>query len=136
MSFEPAKKIKDIESENEAHRALMCVAHNCPNRWTVDAGSGRLCSKHAWADPLDWGAITQQIHAGAFTKAHRYEEPPRVMTKDEKIGTLLKLKDLFKMPQDPKDWAYRLQERERKGEKLSEIQRKMYRGALRVRDDA
>jgi hypothetical protein len=58
------------------------------------------------------------------------------MTKDEKIGTLLKLKDLFKMPQDPKDWAYRLQERERKGEKLSEIQRKMYRGALRVRDDA
>lgn len=128
--------INEIEKDVEASKALMCVAHNCPNRWSVDAGSGRLCSKHAWADPLDWGAITQQINAGAFTKVHRYTEPAEPMTKEQKIATLLKLKDLFKMPQEPKSWAYRLQERDRNGEKLSDLQRKMYREALRIKDDA
>lgn len=135
MSFEPARKIKDIESENEAERALMCAAHNCPNRWSVDAGHGRLCSKHAWADPLDWGHITQQIHAGEFTKVRRHQDPPHRMTEQEKVATLLNLKDMIKKPIDFKAWAHKLKERESNGEQLTRLQRSMYRRALGIRDD-
>lgn len=134
MSFEPPKKVKDIESDQQALSAIKCAAHGCPNNWTVDAGQSKLCSRHAWADPLDWGAITQEIHAGAFTRINKTQEPVRRLTKDQKIDTLLKLKDVLKAPVDPKEWAVRLRDREMGGDKLTEMQRKAWRAALKHKE--
>ena len=59
MSFK--KKIEDemVKDDYEA-KSLMCQATGCPNKWSVHMGS-RLCSKHAWADPMDWGSITSKL---------------------------------------------------------------------------
>lgn len=136
MSFKPANLPKNFESEMEAESKLMCQAHNCPNRWSVDIGHGKLCSAHAWADPMDWGVITGEINSRNITSLQRHEEPvSNPISLEEKIETLKLLKTLFKTPQDPKAWAHRLRERERNGENLSRVQRDAWREALRVRDD-
>jgi hypothetical protein len=47
--------------------SLMCCAHGCPNRWTVDSGDRgihRLCSAHAWSDRDRWPSITNQQRLG------------------------------------------------------------------------
>lgn len=140
MSYlESKKKFADekIAAEVESENKLMCQAHNCPNRWSVDAGNGRLCSAHAWADPMDWGAITQRIHSAQFTKVSRAPEPPMdPMTPEEKRYVLQRLAEAFKAPKDYKAWAYALKAREEAGEQLSPLKRKMWRTALKVRDDA
>ena len=63
-------------------QALMCHAHGCPNRWSVDAGKGRCCSAHAWADQNRWPEITQQqwdeterARLAGEDKPLRYVEP-------------------------------------------------------------
>ena len=134
MTFKPADK--QIEKELDAEAKLMCQAHNCPNKWSVDAGQGRLCSAHAWSDPMDWGGITQRIHAGQFTKTPKYEEPAKPMTLEEKRQTLRDLAALLKTPTDPKAWAYNLKSREEAGEEMSLLKKQMWRSALRIRDDA
>ena len=57
---------------------LMCSAHGCPNRWSVNMGKP-LCSAHAWADPEHWGAITARIlgrrHLGEEHGIASYYEP-------------------------------------------------------------
>ena len=45
---------KDEPQDNLDH--LMCQAHGCPNRWSVDRGS-RLCSAHAWEEPHKWQKV-------------------------------------------------------------------------------
>jgi len=47
---------------------LMCSAHGCPNRWSVNMGKP-LCSAHAWAEPEHWGAITARISARNIGKS-------------------------------------------------------------------
>lgn len=136
MSFQPAN-VKRIEADMDAESKLMCQAHNCPNRWSVDIGHGKLCSAHAWADPMDWGMITGEINSRRITGlTHR--EPPanNPIPLEEKLEILNIMRTLFKVPQDPKAWAHRLRERERNGETLSKVQRDAWREALRVRDDA
>lgn len=140
MSYlESKKKFADekIAAEVESENKLMCQAHNCPNRWSVDAGNGRLCSAHAWSDPMDWGAITQRIHSAQFTKVSRTPEPPMdPMTPEEKRYVLQRLAEAFKAPKDYKAWAHNLRDREAAGEELSPLKRKMWRDALKVKHDA
>ena len=38
---------RQIANEDWSSTQLMCIAHGCPNRWSVDAGNGRLCHWHA-----------------------------------------------------------------------------------------
>lgn len=124
-----------LENEIEAESKLMCQAHNCPNKWSVDAGQGRLCSAHAWADPMEWGAVTQRIHSAQFTKTTKYQEPMEPMTLEEKKYVLQQLAAAFKAPKDYKAWAHNLKAREESGEDLTPLKRQMWRSALKVRDD-
>lgn len=56
MSFVKAATSEKGEDQN----SLLCTAHGCPNLWSVNMGR-KLCSKHAWSDPKDWGLVTQRI---------------------------------------------------------------------------
>jgi hypothetical protein len=59
-------------SENQDDSKLMCSAHGCPNRWTVNMGRP-LCSAHQWADPADWGAVTAKLNGMNLVKPSYYE---------------------------------------------------------------
>lgn len=115
--------------------SLDCQAFGCPNRWSVDQGS-RLCSAHAWADPIDWPSITRRIQSSQMTKQEPYHEPAEPMTIEEKRYVLQRLAEGFKAPKDHKAWAYHLKDREAAGEELSPLKKQLWRTALRHRDDA
>lgn len=132
MGLSNSSKWKDVEVENEAEKRLMCGAHNCSNRWSVDAGQGRLCSAHAWSDPMDWGRITSEVNSRALMRQTAYQEPVEPMSLDEKRYVLNEFKKIMAPRNDHKDWAKRLRQRESDGEILNDIQRKMWRAALRV----
>ncbi len=112
---------------------MMCSAHGCPNRWSVDAGAGRLCSAHAWASTHDWPRITQAqidaetqraIDAQSPKEAHRYVTPDPA-----KLHRYLrKMSDAIRNAQrNPRAWADRLREREEAGEMLTIAQREAWR---------
>lgn len=118
---------KDVPLDDMQH--LMCQAHGCPNRWTVQI-EGALCSDHAWADLKDWPKITE----AQYHKRNTWVKPPlaKPVTRDEKIEILKSFKDLLtEKPIHPKAWAYRLQDREKAGEVLSRVQKEAWRTALR-----
>lgn len=130
-------KAKEIERQNEEYNRLNCAAYNCPNRWSVDAGNGRLCGAHAWADPMDWGRITAHENSkaimGASKAAPEVVEP---FSQAEKVYVLNEFKKALQaMNRDPKAWAHRLRDREYAGDELSNYQRKMWRQALGVEHD-
>ncbi len=130
-------KAKEIERQNEEYNLLNCAAYNCPNRWSVDAGNGRLCSAHAWSDPMDWGRISAHENSktimGAGKAAPEAVEP---FSQAEKVYVLNECNNaLQSMNRDPKAWAHRLREREYAGENLSNYQRKMWRQAMGVEHD-
>ena len=142
------QKIDEFQQEDDDYNRLMCSAHNCPMEWTVNMGTP-LCSFHAWADKHDWPAITDKLITKAalgtmptFQKvAQKYEQgggSTGMVTLEEKQAILLELKKVVQGfgRQDPKAWAYALKAREEAGEQLSPLKRKMWRDALRVRDDA
>jgi hypothetical protein len=110
-------------------RALMCSAHQCPNRWSVDNGSGRLCSAHAWSDRLEWPAITAQQHWQETERARKSTEPKPPAPKVDKAEVIRKLQ-AFAGGQTGKAWAYALRDREQAGELLPKAHRDMWRAAL------
>lgn len=116
---------------------LMCVANGCPNRWSVDAGNGRLCSAHAWAEPHQWPEITQQQQWDETERARSNAAPTPTHsmppTRQDKVEILTRLRGLFaRDDQRPRDWAYALKEREESGRRVTPAQREMWRAALRV----
>jgi len=130
MTFKPAAK---VETETESN--LSCQAHNCPRSWSVAIGGSKLCSAHAWADPIDWGAITSRINSARISRNMGYQEPMEPMTPDEKRYVLQRLAGSLKSPKDYKAWAHRLKEREERGDRLTAVQQQMWRSVLKVRDD-
>ncbi len=128
---------ENSEKQNEGYNRLNCVAHNCPNRWSVDAGNGRLCSAHAWADPMDWGRITAHENSKVMMATRKAApEPVAPFSHEEKVFVLGEFKKALQaMNRDPKAWAHRLRERELSGENLSNYQRKCWRQALGVEHD-
>jgi hypothetical protein len=42
-------------------RGLMCRAHGCPMKWSVQTGEVTACSYHAWEDPKSWPQITDRL---------------------------------------------------------------------------
>lgn len=140
MSLMKAKARAEHAQSNGGDEAqLMCVAHNCPNRWTVDNGGGHLCSAHAFRNPVEWPSITAEQQWNETERAQRRNEP-RIdkppLTLPEKKAILHKLQVLInKMrnsPRDPKAWAYALKGMEEEGLHLSEVQKRAWRDALRV----
>ena len=124
-------KFDKEEPQVDAYGHLMCIAHNCPNRWSVDAGNGRLCSRHAWVDSSKWGQVTRDM--AAETSYGQSSQDVRQYSQDEKLEILRKLEKVG-LPSDPRLWAKALQERENRGERLSSFQKSAWREALGVRE--
>jgi hypothetical protein len=52
----------DDTQVDTSEQRLMCFAHGCPNKWSVQIGGGKpLCSAHQWSDSSDWGSITSKL---------------------------------------------------------------------------
>lgn len=111
---------------------MRCGASGCPNRWSVDGGSGRLCSAHAWADAKQWPSITREQQAREADRAmygSTTSRPVRTVSKAEALEKLATLR--INEPKDPLDWARKLKARDEAGERLTPAQREMYQAALR-----
>jgi hypothetical protein len=124
-----------IANEAAPDRAQLCAANGCPNRWSV--GPARLCSAHARADRHLWPQITQE-QADAETdrsiaaQMPKPEPGPRRGPRPDEIEAMRRLSV---GSADPKAWAKRLREREERGERLTGLQRSMWREALKVCSD-
>lgn len=119
---------------------LMCQAHGCPNRWTVDL-HGQLCSAHGWADPHDWPEITQREIWNETERIRLREDAPPASVRHvdhARLGVwLTRLADRMKRcAAEPRAWAVRLRDREAAGEKLSLVQRNAWRSELPEREPA
>lgn len=124
-------KFDKTETE-EGRSSLMCKAHGCPNRWSVDLGGGGLCSRHAWVDPSKWGQMTREMTSEASLGYPA--STVREISENEKLEILRRLENLGRNPN--KVWAEALRERENSGERLTSYQRSAWREALRVQDEA
>lgn len=125
-------ELRDQMAVEDAQRdtSLMCSAHGCPNRWSVD--TGHLCSAHAWSEPARWPEVTQQqrdnetqraIEASAPKVAPRYIKPDPVKLR----RYLTKLSDGIRNAQrNPRAWSVALKEREEAGEVLTAAQREAW----------
>ena len=129
-----------ISDDDHAERALMCCAHGCPNRWSVDGPSGRCCSAHAWAPTGHWPGITAQQNDAATHRAFAaaqmsasiddagHRTRPASPTEREAISRALQGGARARGVQ----WAKRLLVREGRGDRLTLAQREMWRDALMV----
>ncbi len=86
-----------------------------------------------------WGDITnEQLRLWAAKQGAdsqpRYR-PVSVMTEAQKRAAIAKLSELARSTdRDPKAWAYKLRDKERRGERLSAIQRSAWREVLHEHD--
>ena len=66
-------KFDSIENNKEdySEQRLMCSAHGCPNKWSVQVGGSKpMCSAHQWSDPSEWGSITARLNAQRLVTPH------------------------------------------------------------------
>lgn len=129
------KRDKAIANEVLDTSGLMCSAHGCPNRWSIDSadkGIGRLCSAHAWVDPMRWPMVTQECLDALSERAVRVDEPTtKKLTYAERVDALTRLREIGLLTKrDPKEWARGLQRREARGDRLTSAQRAMWRAAI------
>lgn len=119
---------KSDDTDTQGESLLMCRAHGCPNRWSVDIGGG-LCSRHAWVEPAKWGEVTRSMTSeSAFGVKEAREAADR--TRFEIVR-----KAYAKAREPAKAWAEALRDREESGERLSLYQKACWREALGVRDE-
>lgn len=129
-----------------AGRELMCGAEGCPHRWSLDAGSGRLCSFHAWAPSHLWPRITQErldAMADRALRAQRQEQmpQPRPVSFAEKRAILAQLRDAASAPKKTgrATWAREILSRAKEGERISPLVLRMAQevaGKLKARREA
>jgi hypothetical protein len=95
-AFSESRRDKAIANDALAQGDLMCRAHGCPNRWSVDTdGRSKLCSAHAWVDPGIWPQITQQEQDLALMRAQRPTPAPSpALTGEDKRAILAQLRTL------------------------------------------
>ena len=119
--------------------SLMCGAHGCPNRWSIDPP--RMCGAHAWSDPHLWPQITQEQRDAETQRAIAAVSPPapqRFVKPDPlKLSRYLRrLADGIASAQhSPRAWADRLREREDAGERLTPAQKEAWRSGQGVREE-
>jgi hypothetical protein len=75
-STRPSRTDQRVADEAAVDQSLLCSAHGCPNRWSVDAGHGKACRAHAWAQPHDWPQITVEQQDAETDRALRAMQPP------------------------------------------------------------
>lgn len=121
---------------------LMCQAQGCPNRWSVDAGSGRLCSAHAWVGRHLWPQITQEQQDAETERVYRAQFPAQraapIVDKGAAIAALRAfVASLRSSQRDGRQWARRLRYCELKrdgvlpnGQRMTQYQRDAWRSVL------
>jgi hypothetical protein len=125
-----------VANDMDSQRDLMCAAQGCPNLWSVDAGSGRLCSWHGWSAPHLWPQITQAQQSAHVDRAYRAQHQPapaaRSMSRAEKIQIIAALRDLAAQPKTAgaRSWAHRIVARHDAGEKVTPLVLRMARDVL------
>ena len=130
----------------EDHR-LMCTAHGCPNRWSVDDGT-RMCSAHYHAPFADWPAVTQAQQWAETDRAQAAANsdlmPPKVrdpgapllapvhaaLSAEQKQRVREGFAKLIRADRGGRAWALDLQVRDDRGDSITPTQRTMYRDAL------
>jgi len=123
-------------ADEQRDLSLMCAAHGCPNRWSVDAGAGLLCGAHAWADPAQWARITERLQWQETERARGVPQThPEPMTREQKLAVLDDLsravRSMRQVRLNPRSWADRLRERHQGGESLTSAQVTAYQSASR-----
>lgn len=128
MSYRDRARDLRVADDVVADNDLMCAAHGCPNRWSVQRGGERgLCSAHAWADPKMWPIVTQEQQDAAVQAQQR--APASVPRRDpERLRAAL---EPLREQSDPRAWIARLQARANGGERLTQTQREMLESAVR-----
>ena len=53
-----------VAVQEEVQQSLMCKAHGCPMKWSVQTGEVTACSYHAFSDLKQWPGITDDIRRG------------------------------------------------------------------------
>lgn len=122
-----------IEKSDDNDRALMCSAHECPNRWSINFDRP-LCSAHGRAEFADWSYVTDQELRKFAAKQQEKKpifRPTHNFSNHQKTKAIKELAALLKAKPDPKAWAHNLKKKEQNGEKLSILQKSMWRAALR-----
>lgn len=127
-----------VADETHAEAALMCGATGCPNRWSVDAGNGRLCSAHAWVGRHLWPQITDEQQWAETERARRAmeDQPAANCTRRDPERMAKALAKLAKQKEGTA-WAKRLRwcEHERggklpNGQQMTDYQRWAWRQVL------
>lgn len=140
------RRSRDQRIADEAHAdlSLLCGATGCPNRWSVDAGNGRLCSAHAWVGRHLWPQITHEQQDAETDRARAavdapVEDMPATRDPARLAAALAKLAQ----QKDSLAWAKRLQWCEGRragklpsGQRMTEFQRWAWRHALRYRPES
>ena len=124
-----------LAAEVTSEKSLQCVAQGCPNRWSVEAESGRTCTAHAWADRRDWPRITReqldrQVERARYAAADRAVEAHARLTLADKREILQRLSTVT-AHKPGRAWATDLRERELRGEPLTLTARRMWRSVIR-----
>lgn len=122
-----------IAAESQSDRHLMCAAHGCPLRWSVNFGEP-LCSVHNGYERHDWPRVTEWLHEreadAAFKRqSQQPERAARQFTAADKRAVGQKLRQALRSS-GGRQWAERLRDREQGGEHLTDAQRAMWRQAL------
>jgi hypothetical protein len=128
-------RVADEHAAESAHESkLMCQAHGCPNRWSVDAGKGPLCSAHAWVPTSAWPQVTQeQLDAQAMRAAYPPAAPTPVRRDLHQLrAELAKLASARPVEGRDIGWAKRILERAGGGDQhMTDTQVTMARAAIR-----
>lgn len=111
MAYTLKKKTESYDDGKD----LMCSAHGCPQRWSVEGGNGRLCSYHAWEPTQNWPRITQDLQSMGPWKLGPVREPV-----------------VYDKNSDTKAWAHRLKRMDDAGIRITTAVREMYKRALRL----
>ena len=122
------KKVADAFG---ADTSLNCGANSCPNRWSIDAGDGRLCTAHSRVPVHQWSLVTQEQQYAETERVRLAQRPklvPPVVTQAEKVAILTSMNKM--LPKADKGWAHQLKARQEAGEYLTAAQRQMWRDAL------
>ena len=130
------QRIADDAAEDAVvDKGRLCAANGCPNLWTAEPG--RLCRWHAAADPSHWPQVTDEMQRHiadlALARANDRPAPCAPLGRQQKLELLAEMRAVDLAPERigrDLTWAYRLMEREKRGESLSQYQREAWRGAL------
>ena len=120
-----------VADEYGVDTSLNCGAHGCPNRWSIDAGDGRLCTAHSRVGVAQWSLVTQEQQFSETERMRQAQRPklvPPIVTQAEKVAILTSMNKI--LPKADKGWAHQLKARQEAGEYLTAAQRQMWRDAL------